>query len=76
MPYEYRDLRSILGAGNYSLADITNAYDTGGTPLFEIYDFNNNGTDQWGFRAPQYYTPMSGSLLSSIPEEYTFLNRN
>lgn len=75
MPYEYRDLRNLLGTGNYSLADISNSYDTGGIPLFEIYDFNNNGTNQWGFRTPEYYTPSYG-LLTSVPQEYAFLNRN
>jgi hypothetical protein len=46
MPYSSRALRSELGEGNYALADITNSYDTQGNQLYEIYDFNNNGTGQ------------------------------
>ena len=75
MPYSSRALRSELGEGNYALADITNSYDTRGNQLYEIYDFNNNGTGQWGFRNPFYYVPTVGRL-DYIPEEYTFLNRN
>lgn len=75
MPYSSRALRSELGQGNYALADITNSYDTQGNQLYEIYDFNNNGTGQWGFRNPFYYIPTVGRL-DYIPEGYTFLNRN
>lgn len=75
MPYSSRALRSELGEGNYALADITNSYDTQGNQLYEIYDFNNNGTGQWGFRNPFYYIPTVGRL-DYIPEGYTFLNRN
>lgn len=75
MPYSSRALRSELGEGNYALADITNSYDTQGNQLYEIYDFNNNGTGQWGFRNPFYYVPTVGRL-DYIPEGYTFLNRN
>ena len=75
MPYSSRALRSELGEGNYALADITNSYDTQGNQLYEIYDFNNNGTEQWGFRNPFYYIPTVGRL-DYIPEGYTFLNRN
>ena len=76
MPYQNRELRDLLGAGNYSIADISNVYDTGGNDLFEIYDFNNLGTNAWGFRAPKYYISHVGSLLDYIPKDYTFLNRN
>lgn len=75
MPYSSRALRSELGEGNYALADITNSYDTQGNQLYEIYDFNNNGTGQWGFRNPFYYIPTVGRL-DYIPEGYAFLNRN
>ena len=76
MPYQNRELRDLLGTGNYSLANITNVYDTGGNDLFEIYDFNNLGTNAWGFRAPKYYISHVGSLLDYIPKDYTFLNRD
>lgn len=75
MPYSSRALRNELGEGNYALADITNSYDTQGNQLYEIYNFNDNGTGQWGFRNPFYYIPTVGRL-DYIPEGYTFLNRN
>jgi len=75
MPYSSYKLRNELGKGAYALADITNSYDTQGNTLYEIYDFNDIGSGQWGFRNPFYYIPTVGRL-NYIPEGYKFLNRN
>lgn len=75
MPYSSYKLRNELGKGTYALADITNSYDTQGNTLYEIYDFNDIGSGQWGFRNPFYYIPAVGRL-NYIPEGYKFLNRN
>lgn len=80
-------IRAELGdTGRYGIADATNAYDgLNGGHIYEIYDFGQNGNEQWGFRSPFYLiTDENGNLksvngnnrYSAIPEEYAFLNRN
>lgn len=62
-------LAEQLAEGNYALSDPTGRYLTNGDTIYEVYDFNNVGEGNYGFRKPFYLIFDESGNLKATTED-------